>query len=218
MSALRSKLTFANVVSLLALFVALGGTSYAVTKLPKNSVGAKQLRKSAVTSFKVKDRSLLEKDFKAGQIPAGAAGAPGPRGPSDGFQTSLQSPVKNLPAYFSGVLSMPVPAGNYFATATVDANTQNATAGGLYCRLIDGFGGFGSEVTTRGTWIAGVGAAPPFPQDTLTLVGEFKIPPDASTQARTLNIDCSFSAPGSLVIGAANIVAIQLESVSGEPG
>jgi hypothetical protein len=45
MGKLRGRLTFANVVSVIALFVALGGTSYAVFKLPKNSVGAKQLRR-----------------------------------------------------------------------------------------------------------------------------------------------------------------------------
>jgi hypothetical protein len=44
----------ALVISLIALFVALGGTGYAATHLPKNSVGAKQLKKSAVTSAKIK--------------------------------------------------------------------------------------------------------------------------------------------------------------------
>ena len=56
----------------MALFVALGGASYAEIKIPRNSVGAAQIKKNAVTSTKVKDRSLLAKDFKAGQIPATA--------------------------------------------------------------------------------------------------------------------------------------------------
>ena len=71
-------------VGLLALFIALGGTSYAAVKLPKNSVGARQLQKNAVVSAKVKDRSLLARDFKQGQLPKGPAGAkgdPGPAGP-----------------------------------------------------------------------------------------------------------------------------------------
>ena len=38
------------VVALMALFVALGGTSYAALKLPKNSVGNRQLKTGAVTS------------------------------------------------------------------------------------------------------------------------------------------------------------------------
>jgi hypothetical protein len=44
----------ALVVSLIALFVALGGTTYAATSLPRNSVGPKQLKKNAVTSPKIK--------------------------------------------------------------------------------------------------------------------------------------------------------------------
>jgi hypothetical protein len=71
----------AMVVSLLALFVALGGTGYAALKLPANSVGAKQLKKNAVTGAKVKDFSLFTTDFAPGQLPRGAQGAPGLAGP-----------------------------------------------------------------------------------------------------------------------------------------
>ena len=43
----------AMVVALIALFVALGGTSYAALTLPKNSVGTKQLKDGAVTAAKI---------------------------------------------------------------------------------------------------------------------------------------------------------------------
>lgn len=69
-----------DVVALLALFVALGGSAYAVTSLPKNSVGTDQLKKNAVTSSKTKDHSLLAKDFKAGELPRGARGPKGATG------------------------------------------------------------------------------------------------------------------------------------------
>src|SRR4051812_43192502 len=66
----------AMVIACFALLIVLGGTSYAaVQALPRNSV----------TSVQVKDRSLLARDFKAGQIPrgpAGPAGAAGPAGPA----------------------------------------------------------------------------------------------------------------------------------------
>jgi hypothetical protein len=74
-----------TVAAYLALFVALGGTSYAAIKLPKNSVGAKQIKKNAVRSGKVKNKSLLAKDFKAGEVPRGRTGPPGPStGPAGG--------------------------------------------------------------------------------------------------------------------------------------
>ncbi len=71
-----------NAVAYLALFVALGGTSYAAVKLPAKSVGSKQLKNSAVTSTKVKNGSLRGEDFKSGELPAGPKGAAGSPGSS----------------------------------------------------------------------------------------------------------------------------------------
>ena len=48
----------ALVISLIALFVALGGTTYAATSLPANSVATKQLKKNAVTSRKIEKRAV----------------------------------------------------------------------------------------------------------------------------------------------------------------
>jgi hypothetical protein len=68
-------------IGVLALCIALSGTAYAAT-LPSNSVGGAQLKKNAVTSPKVKNRSLLARDFARGQLPAGPRGARGPTGPA----------------------------------------------------------------------------------------------------------------------------------------
>jgi len=62
------------VVAFIALFVAIGGSSYAVTRLPSNSVGSKQLKKNAVTGAKVKNRSLTAADIKVSSL-AGVASA-----------------------------------------------------------------------------------------------------------------------------------------------
>src|SRR3954468_11666072 len=67
---ITNHLSYANVMATLAVFMVLGGGAYAATKLPKNSV----------TTIQVKDRSLLAKDFKAGQLPAGARGLKGDQG------------------------------------------------------------------------------------------------------------------------------------------
>jgi len=51
--------------------------------LPKNSVGTAQLKKNAVTSANVKNRTLLAADFAKGQIPPGPPGALRPNEEAD---------------------------------------------------------------------------------------------------------------------------------------
>ena len=48
----------AFVVAVLALLVAVGGTSYAAFNLPKNSVGTKQIKNNAVTTSKIKNGAV----------------------------------------------------------------------------------------------------------------------------------------------------------------
>jgi hypothetical protein len=91
---MRGKLSYANVMATVAVFLALGGVGYAATQLPKDSVGSKQLQKNAVTSKKVKDGSLQASDFKAGQLPRGATGPQGPVGPQG--PAGAQGPAGNV--------------------------------------------------------------------------------------------------------------------------
>jgi hypothetical protein len=82
MNRIRGKLSYANVVSTLCLVLLLGGgTAIAATKLAKNSVGAKQLKKGAVTPAKLSKASRATLTGPAGsQGPAGAPGVKGDRG------------------------------------------------------------------------------------------------------------------------------------------
>jgi hypothetical protein len=76
-------ISYANVTASLAVFLALGGISWAATTLPRNSVGAKQIKTSAVGSSEVKDQSLKAHDFAPGTLtqgPQGPQGVPGPKG------------------------------------------------------------------------------------------------------------------------------------------
>jgi hypothetical protein len=88
---IRPRLSYANVTATIALFVALGGSAYAATQLPRNSVGSKQIRRNAVTGAKVRDQSLTGSDISLstlGKVPSAAhADSAPPSGPAGGRLT-----------------------------------------------------------------------------------------------------------------------------------
>jgi len=55
---MRPRFTYANVMATIAVFIALGGASYAALKLPKNSVGTKQIKNNAVSTAKIKNGAV----------------------------------------------------------------------------------------------------------------------------------------------------------------
>jgi hypothetical protein len=78
----RARLTYANVVATLALFIALGsGATAAVVISGRNvkdgSLTGKDIKNNSVASTDVKNGSLVGKDFKHGQLPGGATGPTG---------------------------------------------------------------------------------------------------------------------------------------------
>ncbi len=138
LAALRARLTFANVVSLMALFVALSGGAYALT-IPRNSVGPKQLKTGAVTkskikagavtSLKVQDNSLLARDFKAAQLPRGE------RGPAGQDATKLFAYIRDdggvdtaTVQYGRGVTAVSDPAGDESYIVTFNRSLTNCVA------------------------------------------------------------------------------------------
>jgi hypothetical protein len=68
LSKLFSRLSYANVVSTIALFLALGGVSYAAVRLPANSVGTRQLKRGAVTGVKIKNRAVTSSKIAANAV------------------------------------------------------------------------------------------------------------------------------------------------------
>jgi hypothetical protein len=136
----------ALVVSCVALAVALGGTGYAVTTLPKNSVGGTQIKSNAVTSSKVKNGSLLAADFKSGELSAfvagaalrgetgatgatGETGAAGPAGATGATgATGPAGPTASATAESSTLVSLPVPSAY---TEVIRLTTASTTSGAL---------------------------------------------------------------------------------------
>jgi hypothetical protein len=117
---------------LLALFVALGGTSYAAIKLARNSVGAKQIKRSAVRSPEVKDHTLLETDFKPGQLPAGPKGDRGEVGPQGG-EGAVGPQGDDGPPGASGFVSSRTISGTA-STFTLPGNMGNSVVTPAGCR------------------------------------------------------------------------------------
>jgi len=75
----RKRLTYANVMSSIAVFLVLGGAAVAATQLPKNSVGSKQLKKNAVTTAKIKKDAVTGakvKESTLGTVPSAASLTP----------------------------------------------------------------------------------------------------------------------------------------------
>lgn len=68
MKRIRGKITYANVMATLAVFLVLGGGAYAATSLPKNSVGTKQLKKNAVTGVKIKKGTITGAKIKLSSL------------------------------------------------------------------------------------------------------------------------------------------------------
>lgn len=156
---IRSHLTFANVVSLMALFIALGGGAYAVASLPKNSVGPRQLKKNAVTRSKIKARSvdaskikpksLVAANFAPGVLPTGTNGATGPTGATGnpgsavaygafdggGGGATVSGPVKNLSN--ANVSQPPASPGVYcFSNLSFTPNNVVATLDARFTILV----------------------------------------------------------------------------------
>jgi len=130
MSRLRSHLSYANVMATVAVFIALGGTSYAVSQLPRNSVGPKQIRSgavgaseihtSAVGSKDIKDRGVALRDISraARSSLRGQTGPAGPQGPPGPGAVTLSAAV--------------LPGGNFARSQGTSGPVSTHTNPGVY--------------------------------------------------------------------------------------
>jgi hypothetical protein len=117
----------AMAVAAVALLVALAGTSVAAVSIviPRASVGLLQLKANSVNSAKVVNGSLLRGDFRAGQIPAGPAGAAGPAGPAGPAGAAGPAGIAS-PGYVAETLAQ-TSNSESATTSTSFTNLSNAT-------------------------------------------------------------------------------------------
>jgi hypothetical protein len=69
-STVKPRLSFANVTSMLALFIALGGTSYAAATLSSNSVNKSHLRSNSVGKSEIRRAAVGQSEVRANSIGA----------------------------------------------------------------------------------------------------------------------------------------------------
>ena len=155
MAAVRARLTFANVISLIALFVAFGGSAWAITA---NSVGSREIKAggvkgsdladNAVTSPKVANGSLLGEDFAAGQLPAGAQG---PKGDTGGTGAPGTPGVNGLPGA-DGARGPAGPTASTFAVRNLNhlGDTEPLPANSAVLFSTDGTGVYDTVGETAG--------------------------------------------------------------------
>jgi hypothetical protein len=123
----RGRLSSAHLIALIALFIALGGTTWAAVQLGKGTVKAKNLAKNAVTTKKIKDGAVTAPKIADGAVSASklAADAVGPRAYA---KVNLDgSLVAGASRGVNGVVTAGVNGAEYCFDLTFTATTGIAT-------------------------------------------------------------------------------------------
>jgi hypothetical protein len=125
---------YANVTATMALIVALGGSAYAANTIRSSDIKNGQVKQvdlanNAVTSGKVRNGTLLSKDFKSGQLPSGPRGSTGATG-ANGPKGDAGAPGSALA--FGRVLA----GGTLDAGKTKDVVVDAHPLVGRYCLVV----------------------------------------------------------------------------------
>jgi hypothetical protein len=216
MRAIRKRLTYANVIATLALFLALGGAAVAATQLPRNSVGTGQLKPEAVTAGKIAKKARNQLRGSTGpqgpQGKTGAKGATGAKGTTgakgaqgaqgtrgvtgaDGTGPAFEvfTASKTAPGQ---ILSQTLGAGAYVVTADITAtNTTGTEPVPIECTLSGAGVASGGMATTLGVGDVGTVSA-----SMTTTFGA----------AGVVTLTCNSPVP--VLVDYANIIATQVKS------
>jgi hypothetical protein len=204
MKSFLGRLTYANVMATVAVFIALGGVGYAATKLPKNSVGAWQLKKGAVTPAKINGATRSKLVGATG--PAGPQGAPGPRGPSNAYYAENNDLVEGS----HKTITLNVPAGNYVVSASMYAANTESKEGRIGCDL--------TSAADRSHFGSAVANLPKTPAETINSYAQ----PQAQAvfaiggSGGAIQYECgNFEGKATIGFYAAQITAVAVGSING---
>lgn len=144
MKKIRKRITYANVMSSIAVFLVVGGASaFAATHLGKNSVGTKQLKNNAVTTAKIKKNAVTGAKIKNGTITGskinlGTLGTvPSASSAGNAATANGQTPVKVFQTLLPGQSGVVASIAGFTIAATCEATnidvslTSPATTGSV---------------------------------------------------------------------------------------
>lgn len=126
MQKIRGRLTYANVISSICLFLLLGGgAAFAASHLAKNSVGKKQLKANAVTTAKIKKNAVTTAKIKNGavngeKVADGSLTGADINGPATPFTQAVYRFHQTAQASFEGAEPAIYPLGSYTQPAGQD--------------------------------------------------------------------------------------------------
>jgi hypothetical protein len=144
MHRITSRLTYANVIATLALFLVLaGGTAFAASQFGKESIAGRALKKESIGPAKLSKAAKKTLQGPAGPSgprgatgATGAAGQPGPAG--DGKLFSFSGGAIGITGA-ANVASLNLPAGNYLIQGKMNAVHNGTTSSTrLECSLVNG--------------------------------------------------------------------------------
>jgi hypothetical protein len=185
---LRYRPSPALIISIVALFVALGGTGYALTVTGKtvknNSLTGADVKNNSLTTKDIKDRSLRARDFLGGELPGGGGGgsAPGKPGSNGSNGSALGYARVNGNGTIDPTASKNVALISKFATGHYCLNYTGGTASN-FVATIDVSGADSRKSRVSGTAVpAAVGPSCPAGADIVIFTAQDRSPDGTAAQ------------------------------------
>jgi hypothetical protein len=134
MKQIHKQLTYANVMSSIAVFLVLGGGAYALGRLPRHSVGVTQLKAGAVTAPKLHRNAVTSAKIRYGAVDGGKI-ADGSITGSDINATSM--PFGRVVAKLRGTTSLDLTTEPQVYALNPSSYTQAAEEDDIYGGAVD---------------------------------------------------------------------------------